>query len=60
MHLLQEYNPTITYIKGEENTVADANLRLDYCPKTNPHPEDEHRMTGASGNMHLITLSGTT
>ena len=39
--LLQEYNPDVRYIKGEENTVADAISRLDYCPKTNPHPEDE-------------------
>jgi hypothetical protein len=36
--LLQEFNSTIKYIKGFDNTVADAVLRLDYCPKTNPHP----------------------
>ena len=39
--LLQEFNPTVKYIKGVDNTVADAVSRLDYCPKTNPHPEDE-------------------
>lgn len=39
--LLNEYGPEIRYIKGVDNTVADAISRLDYCPKINPHPEDE-------------------
>ena len=39
--LLQEYGVDIRYIKGVDNTVADAISRLDYCPKTNPHPDDE-------------------
>jgi len=30
--LLEEYGPTITYIKGIHNTVADAVSRLDYGP----------------------------
>ena len=44
--LLQEFNPTVKYIKGVDNTVADAVSRLDYCPKTNPHPEDELNENG--------------
>jgi len=39
--LLNEYDVDIKYIKGENNTVADAISRLDYCPKENPHDEDE-------------------
>ena len=39
--LLNEYGADIRYIKGIDNTVADAISRLDYCPKINPHPEDE-------------------
>ena len=30
--LLAEYGPTIVYIKGIHNTVADAISRLDYGP----------------------------
>ncbi len=30
--LLEEYGPTIVYIKGIQNTVADAISRLDYGP----------------------------
>eukprot|EP00804_Cyclotella_cryptica_P020531 CCRYP_003381-RA/>CCRYP_003381-RA protein AED:0.33 eAED:0.44 QI:0/0/0/1/0/0/3/0/548 len=32
--LLEEYGPTILYIKGIQNTVADAISRLDYGPVT--------------------------
>jgi hypothetical protein len=39
--LLNEYGVDLRYIKGVENTVADAISRLDYCPKTNPHADDE-------------------
>ena len=39
--LLQEYNVDIRYVKGVDNTVADAISRLDYCPKINPHADDE-------------------
>ncbi len=41
--LLSEYGADIRCIKGVDNTVADAisRFRLDYCPKINPHPEDE-------------------
>lgn len=41
MLLIQEFDVDIRYIKGEDNTVADAISRLDYNPKLNPHPEDE-------------------
>ena len=33
--LLEEYNPEIVYIKGEDNTVADAISRLKYDPTKN-------------------------
>eukprot|EP00804_Cyclotella_cryptica_P028760 CCRYP_018726-RA/>CCRYP_018726-RA protein AED:0.53 eAED:0.19 QI:0/-1/0/1/-1/1/1/0/384 len=33
--LLEEYDPTIVYIKGIHNTVADAISRLDYGPVAN-------------------------
>jgi hypothetical protein len=33
--LLEEYGPTIVYIKGIHNTVADAISRLDYGPVSN-------------------------
>jgi hypothetical protein len=33
--LLEEYNPEIVYIKGIDNTVADAISRLEYDPKKN-------------------------
>eukprot|EP00804_Cyclotella_cryptica_P002643 CCRYP_010437-RA/>CCRYP_010437-RA protein AED:0.27 eAED:0.28 QI:0/0/0/1/0/0/2/0/223 len=33
--LLEEYGPTVMYIKGIHNTVADAISRLDYGPITN-------------------------
>ena len=33
--LLEEYNPEIVYIKGEDNTVADAISRLEYDPTKN-------------------------
>ena len=36
--LLNEYDLKIQYIRGVDNTVADAISRLDYCPKKNPHP----------------------
>ncbi len=39
--LLQEYNVDIRYVKGVDNTVADALSRLDYTPKLNPHADDE-------------------
>jgi hypothetical protein len=33
--LLKEYWPEIIYIKGIQNTIADAVLRLEYDPSVN-------------------------
>ena len=35
--ILEEFNPTLTYIKGENNIVADALSRLDIAPKPLSH-----------------------
>ena len=35
--ILEEFNPTLTYIKGENNIVADALSRLDIAPKSLSH-----------------------
>jgi len=50
--LLEEFDVRIDYIKGEDNTVADAISRLDYCPKTNPHPEDKDAFDAKELNWH--------
>jgi len=42
--LLDEYAPEIIYIKGIDNTVADAISRLDYDPKLNTTNEYNHAM----------------
>ncbi len=42
--LLEEYAPKIIYIKGIQNTVADAISRLDYDPKLNSTNEYNHAM----------------
>ena len=39
--LLEEYGPEIIYIKGVDNTVADAISRLDYNPALNRHADDK-------------------
>ena len=39
--LIEEYGPDIRYIKGVDNTVADAISRLDYNPALNRHADDE-------------------
>ena len=39
--LIEEYGPKIMYIKGIDNTVADAISRLDYNPAMNRHADDE-------------------
>ena len=39
--LIEEYGPEIMYIKGVDNTVADAISRLDYDPTMNRHADDE-------------------
>jgi hypothetical protein len=39
--LIEEYGPEIMYIKGVDNTVADAISRLDYNPTKNRHADDE-------------------
>ena len=38
---IEEYGPKIMYIKGIDNTVADAGSRLDYNPALNRHADDE-------------------
>jgi hypothetical protein len=43
---LEEYAPEIIYIKGIDNTVADAVLRLEYDPKLNKTNEYTHAMLG--------------
>jgi hypothetical protein len=40
--LLEQYRPEITYIKGVDNTVADALSRLEYNPKKNLKRLDHH------------------
>jgi len=40
--LLEEYAPKIIYIKGINNTVADAISQLDYDPKLNTTNEYNH------------------
>ncbi len=44
--LLEEYAPEIIYIKGINNTVADAILQLEYDPKLNTTNEYTHAMLG--------------
>ena len=39
--LIEECGPDIKYIKGVDNTVADAISRLDYNPALNRHADDE-------------------
>jgi hypothetical protein len=39
--ILEEYGPEIVYIKGIDNTVADAISRLDFTPKSAPNKESE-------------------
>jgi hypothetical protein len=43
--LLEEYGPTIVYIKGIHNTVADAVLWLKYDPSVNQTAESSHTTT---------------
>ena len=38
---VEEYGPKIIYIKGVDNTVADAISRLDYNPALNRHANDK-------------------
>ena len=49
--LLGEYGPEITYIKGVDNTVADALSRLEYDPKKNLKRLDHHTRF-----CHMVTL----
>jgi hypothetical protein len=44
--LLEEYAPEIIHIKGINNTVADAILRLEYDPKLNKTNKYTHAMLG--------------
>ena len=43
--ILEEYGPEIVYIKGIDNTVADAISRLDFTPKAAPTSEHQNWMT---------------
>jgi hypothetical protein len=49
--LLEEYGPEITYIRGVDNTVADALSRLEYDPKKNLKRLDHHTRF-----CHMATL----
>ena len=49
--LLEEYGPEITYIKGIDNTVADALSRLEYDPNKNLKKLDHHTRF-----CHMVTL----
>ena len=49
--LLEEYGPEITYIKGIDNTVADALSRLEYDPNKNLKRLDQHTRF-----CHMVTL----
>ena len=49
--LLEEYGPEITYIKGIDNTVADALSRLEYDPNKNLKRLDHHTRF-----CHMVTL----
>jgi hypothetical protein len=42
MLFLEEYGPKIVYIKGIDNTVADAVLRLEYDSSVNQTAESFH------------------
>ncbi len=44
--LLEEYGPKIVYIKGIQNTIADAISRLEYDPSVNQ----------TAGNYHLMKV----
>ncbi len=48
--LIEEFDPNIIYIKGEENTIADAISRLDFSPKKNP--------IKAKQNWMILTKNG--
>jgi hypothetical protein len=43
---LEEYVPKVIYIKGIQNTVADAISQLEYDPKLNKTNEYTHAMLG--------------
>jgi len=55
--LLEEYGPEILYIKGIDNTVADAISRLDYNPDLNRHADDEEISDGTKWNNFLTLLN---
>jgi hypothetical protein len=52
--ILEEYGPTIVYIKGIHNTVADAISNLDYKPVTN---DKDNCMTLAHMWCHYTNIS---
>ena len=57
--LLEEFDVTIDYIKGDDNTVADAISRLEYSPVINPHTEDVDAFDSKELNWHQIWNDST-
>ena len=57
--LLEEFDVTIDYIKGDNNTVADAISRLEYSPLINPHAEDVDAFDSRELNWHQIWNDST-
>jgi hypothetical protein len=54
--ILEEYGPEIVYIKGIDNTVADAISRLDFTPKA--APTSEHQDTQKySEQQHVQSMN---
>ena len=53
--LLEEFNPEIVYIKGVDNTVADAISRLDIDCKPAPYTNPKQQMCYA---VRLFTIVG--
>jgi hypothetical protein len=50
--LLEEYGPKIVYIKGIQNTMADAVLQLEYDPSVNKTAESFHMMKVRNNSSH--------
>ena len=55
--IIEEYGPEILYIKGVDNTVADAISRLDYNPALNRHADDANMSTETKWNNFLTLFN---